>query len=255
MKRFGVRLLLLSLFSLSALSPAQADELRGVIRNNEGVRKLKAGQTLEAYSKFGDAMVDLPFSPEVHYNLGLAFLEHKEPEKALSEFLKAAQLAQGDSRAERTARFNALFNAAVVSAELKNVAQALGLYQQALELNPESLEVKTNMELLTQQGGGEGEGESQDQQGKGDNDKKDKKDKGQGQDQQDQKDQKPDQNKDQNQPQQGPTPKPSPRPFKSEEISPQDVGRILEELKRQEEQIRAKMQGEGAKDVPNAKDW
>jgi hypothetical protein len=38
-------------------------------------------------------------------------------------------------------------------------------------------------------------------------------------------------------------------------LSQQDVGRILEEIKRQEDQVREKMQREGGKDAPRDKDW
>jgi len=116
-------------------------------------------------------------------------------------------------------------------------------FQEALRLKPDSKEVKKNIELMIASGGGDGDGEQQKQQeGK---DKQDNKD-GQGQ--------KPPE-KPQDQPKKGPTPKPTPKPFQSDQLNQQDVGRILEEIKRQEDQIRDRIQREGAKDAPRDKDW
>lgn len=230
---------------------AQAGELRGILRNNEGVKKLEAGRKVEAYDRFTDALADLPFAGEVHYNLGNSFLENKEFDKAMSEYRQAVKLAPGDSAREKDLRFKALFNAGVAAAEGKKVDEALGLYQQALDTRPESIEAKTNIELLTRQQQGGGEGENQDKKDpKGDQQNKDKKNDGQDNKDQDKKGQ----DKKEQQSQQ-PKPKPTPKPFKSEHLDQQDVNKILEELKRQEEQIRARMQREGAKDAPRDKDW
>jgi tetratricopeptide (TPR) repeat protein len=241
-------LLILAILFLATPSSAKAFELRGVVRNNDGVKKLEAGRRVEAYDRFTDALADVPFSSEVHYNLGNSFLDNKEVDKALSEYRQAIKLAPGESSREKDLRFKAHFNSAIALTEQKKIDEALAQYQQALELEPESVETKTNIELLIQSGQGGGEGD-QSQQDKGDQ-KKDKQ--GQGGEGQEQKPQQPQQSQQQNQ---QPKAKPSPRPFKSDEISQQDVGRILEELKRQEEQIRAKMQREGAKDAPRDKDW
>ena len=54
-----------------------------------------------------------------------------------------------------------------------------------------------------------------------------------------------------------PTPRPTPQNFKSKDLSENDVRRILEELKRQEQEIRAKQYKEN-KNTPESqieKDW
>jgi tetratricopeptide (TPR) repeat protein len=221
-------------------SIASAGELNGIQKNNSGVEKFKQNKPVDAYNDFSQSLSDLPFRPEVHFNLGTAFLVNKEFDKAISEFDQTERLAKGDSNEAKAMRFRALYNKAVALSELKKVPEALDSYQAALELNPDSLETKTNIELLTKNGG-EGQGESDDQKP---SDGKDKKD-GQG---------------NQQQPNQPPKPengqqKPQPKPFKSEQLSKQDVGRILDELKRQEEQIRAKMEHQNSKDAPPDKDW
>jgi Ca-activated chloride channel family protein len=238
-----MRALLLLFTVLFGLS-AQSSELRGVWRNNVGTKKFESKDSVKALDDFTGALMDLPFSGEVHYNLGNAFLRSREYEKALSEFRIALENSKGNSSIERETRFRALFNSGVAQAELKKTDEALELYQKAIDLKPDSVESKTNIELLTKNGGGGGEGDS-DNKDKDQKDKKDKKD-GQGKD------------KDQNQPkpdQKVENPHYKPKEFKSEELTQQDVKRILEELKRQEEQIRARMNNEQAKDAPVGKDW
>jgi Ca-activated chloride channel family protein len=253
---------------LTVPTTADAFELRGIIKNNSGAKKLESGQKVEANENLGSALVDIPFASEVHFNLANSFLLNQEFDKALSEYQQAIKLAPGTSETEKLLRFKSWFNSAVAQSELKKTDAALNSYQQALELQPESIEVKTNIELLTksdQGGGGDGDQKNKDQKngkdGKGnksndDNSKeKDKDQKGKGQDQQQSKDEKSENNKPQD-----PNPnevkrQAAPRPFNSKEIGQQDVNRILEEIKNQEEQIRAKMQNEGAKDAPRDKDW
>lgn len=242
--------LLIGSFATSMVVPAtlQANDLRGIWQNNQGVRKFDGKRSVEAYDRFNDAMVDLPFSPEVHYNLGNSFLTNKEYDKALNEYSQATRFSTGNSKKERDTRFKALFNSAVVLTELKRIDEAIDQYQRALEINPDSIETKTNIELLAQSQSGGGEGQDQEKKQDQGGDKKDQK-QGQG-DQDQEKQQQPQQPQNQ-----GQKPKPSPRPFKSEDLSQQDVNRILEELKRQEDSIREKMNKEGSKDAPKDKDW
>jgi Ca-activated chloride channel homolog len=236
----GFLLLLLVLLGASA----QGNELRGIITNNEGVDQMQKKNSSRSLEKFTGALGDLPFSPHVHLNIGDNFLLQQEFEKAIKEFQQAIKNAPGDSAREKDVKFFAHFNQAVALTELKKIDEALEQYQMALEFRPDSVETKTNIELLaSQQGSGGGEGKD-DKQNKDNKDGKGKQDNKKDQkDPKDQKDQKVE------------NPKPTPRPFKSEELSQQDVKRILEELKRQEEQIRARLQNEQRKDAPNEKDW
>ena len=233
----GLSLILTSISS-------SADTLRGIYRNNQGVRSEKEKKSLEAYRRFNSALVDLPFAPEVHYNLGNSFLENKEYEKALSEYRQALKLTHESSRHDREIKFLALFNSGVAMAEQKKVDEALSFYQAALDYESDSIETKTNIELLAQQGGGQGEGEGKDQ--KPNKDGKDPKNQKPKPDGKDQKPQEPNPQKQE---------PPKPKPFQSKELNQQDVNRILEELKRQEDSIREKMQKEGPKDAPLEKDW
>lgn len=227
--------------ALSVPSLARADEFRGIRKNNQAVQDFTAERATEALDGFKQSLADLPDSAEIHFNLGNAFVANKDEDKGLNEFDVA--LRQNPSK---ELAYKIYFNRATVFAAKKNIPEALASYQAALALKPDSIEVKTNIELLTANGGeGDGDGDQQDE-------NKDPKDGDKN------KDSKDDQNskeppKPPDKPNSGP--KPTPRPFKSEQLSQQDVGRILEELKRQEDQIREKMQREGSKEAPRDKDW
>jgi Ca-activated chloride channel family protein len=226
---------------LSAANSAHADEWRGVRRNNQGHRALEQGRVSESLDALSQSLIDLPFRAEVHYNLGHAFEAAKEPLKAKSSYELALKYGARDE-----VKFRTLFNLARLTAEESKdqakIDEALDLYQQALAIRPNSVETKHNIELLVNQAaqGGGGEGENDQPQ--------DPKNQGE----------KPEQNpQPQNSPppQKGPTPKPTPKPFKSQELTPQEVGKMLEEIKRQENQVREKFQREGAKEADREKDW
>ncbi len=224
------RLALFILISISSV--AQAGELKGIWLNREGVRAFTEERGTDAHNYFAQSLAELPFSPEAHFNLGTTYFANKEFEKAQKEFEQAASLAKAAKNDE--AEFASQFNAAVSASEAKQIDAALDSYQRALAVKPDSVEVKTNVELLVRsQSGGGGEDNKdpkQDKDGKGNQEQKPKPDQAQQQ-------------------------KPQPKPFDSKEMSQQDVNRIVEELKRQEEQIRAKFQNEKMKSAPNEKDW
>lgn len=223
--------LLLGAFALAPL-PTHAGELRGIVKNNQGVSRYDKGRPLDSFELFTDALGELPYAPEVQYNIGNAFLQMKDVDRAMKQYETALRLAKSESKRDKEVRFRALFNKGAVLASQKKVEEALTAYQLALNEKPDSEETKTNMELLLSGGSGGGEGDKED---------KEKKDDGQG----DQQNQKFENQQKKNQPQ----------PYKGKDLSKQDVDRILDELKQQEEQIRAKQQREGAKDAPPDKDW
>lgn len=228
--------LLALLILVNASSIAQAGELKGIWLNREGVRAFSEERGTDAHNYFAQSLAELPFSPEAHFNLGTTYFANKEFEKAQKEFEQAANLAKASKNEE--AEFVSHFNAAVSASETKQIDAALDSYQRALAVKPDSVEVKTNIELLVRsQSGGDGEDnkdQKKDEGGQGDKDQKPKPNQGQQQKQQQ---------------------KPQPKPFDSKDMSQQDVNRIVEELKRQEEQIRAKFQNEKMKSAPNDKDW
>jgi len=220
-------LILLFAPSVWAVTP-QAVEL-----NKKGIKAIDKKNYYQAYKDFVEALSLEPFNSRLKINLGLSYELNEEFDKAYKEFLGAYKYAKDDKM-----KFMALFNAAQVKGVKHEIEPALNLYQRCLELNPESIEVKTNIELLMKQGQGGGKGKQQqnkkNKQGKNKND-------------QDQK------NNPQNQ--QPQKQKKKPKPFKSKELTKDDVRKILEEIKNQEQKIREKEYGQKRKERPNDKDW
>jgi Ca-activated chloride channel homolog len=252
MKRETLSLSSASTFMLTLLflfmpELVSATTVQSYLRNREGVSKFKDKSYYPAYQSFLKALEEDPLNPELHLNLGLTFEANEEYEKSEQAYNGALKLIPPNS----ARRFEALFNLAGVLGKQSKIDEALGVYQAALDMYPESKEVKTNIELLWQQGQGGGKGKNQDKKSqKGDNkdqqqegDEKDQKqsqkDKD-GQDQPDKQDQK-EQKKS--------------RPFQSQELTPQDVKKILDEIKNQEQSIRAQEYERHAKEAPRGKDW
>ena len=198
-----------------------------------------------------------------HSNIGVILNTIQKPEEALKSLQHALKLAETAQDNELV--FQVQYNLGVYFGAQKKVPEALEHYQAALELVPESKEIKTNIELLIQQ-------QQQDQQknGKGDKDPNNPQNKGEGEnkdeqkpgedqqnqkDQKDENDQKEGKDKKEDQKKEG-SPKYQPRPFKGDQLSEGDVKKILGELKNQEQKIRANFdKKEKGKSKNNEKNW
>jgi Ca-activated chloride channel family protein len=223
-------------------SAAPATPLEAYWHNVQGLARFKQKSYYAAYQQFLQALDNDPFNAEILMNLALTFEVNEEYEKAEKAYLGALKFIPESS----ALRFAGLFNLAGVLGKQKKIPEALGTYQAALTLHPDSLEVKTNIELLWQQGGGSGEGkEDKDQKDKG-KDKSQPKD-GEGNN----KDQQKDQARDPDQKEA----KKQPKPFESRELTPQDVKKILDEIKNQEQSVRANEYERNVKEAPRGKDW
>ena len=225
-----MKIVLAYLFVVSAHS----ESLTNIIENKSAISELKEKRYSAAGRRLTKSLEKEARSVVLHFNLGLSFAGNKEFDKAISEF-QAAKKLSGD---EPKISFLAEFNSGVSAEANKNIDLALKHYQAALDIDPTSKETKVNIENLIQaQGGGSGGGKP----------KPDPNDDGSG------KGPKQFTNEPQNQPQ----------PYKGKELTEDDVRKILEELKAQENKVRAKYQREGnvenkksnSKDEPTDKDW
>lgn len=201
-------------------------------------------------------------------NLGIAFYLNQKFDQTEKSLLVALEdlnriYPDKESAKHKEAEFILNYNLGVFYGSQMKVDEALNYYQHALDLQPDSKEIKENIELLIQkqkqqqqeqqkqQQKGEGQKDPKDDQGQGQN-KDDKKDK-EGQD----KDQKNDQDKDgqkENQDRKG-TAKYKPRPFKGDQLSEGDVKKILGELSNQDKKIRSQYEQKNRKEGRNEKDW
>ncbi len=220
---------------------SQATNFSAIGPNNEGVDFFLKENPYQAYQKFVEAVSVDSFDPTVHFNMGVIYSANKEGDKAIAEYKMAETLA-GDNR---EIKFKALYNQAVELQAKSDIPGALRAYQMALEIDPESKEIKTNIELLWQQkkeqGGGQGDqqnqGQNNDGQG-GSSDQQEEKpgDSGAG----DKEEQKK---------------KQQPKPFESKELTPDTVRKVLEELKAQEQRVRSEHYSKGQKERPRDKQW
>lgn len=228
---------------LLALSGCGVSSTWQALRENAaGVKLLQAQNPAGASERFITGLADAPFEPALHLNLGLALDQQKKSDDAIKSYIIAESLARTDQQ-----RFLARFNLGEILGRAKKVDEALAWYQKALEIKPDSLETKVNIELLTNaQGQGQGGDDQQDQQGEG-----------KGESKQDPKDQKDDQDKkdSEDKPKEyGQNQKYKPRPFKGE-LSESEVKKILGEIRQQEQKIRAEFNRKDVKERPRDKDW
>lgn len=210
-----------TILGLAFFTSVASAEFRSILRNNEGVKLFKKESYRSAYLQFLQALAENSFDPQIQFNLGVNFELLKENDKAISQYDLVLKTTD-DPRL----RFQSLFNKARILGTQKKVKEALALYQEALEIVPLSKETKHNIELLWQEGGGGG-GEGQDK----------KNESGEGK-----QDQQQDDRKDKPQPQ-----KPTDQQYTEQ---------MLEELKKQEQKVRAKeLDKQGEQGEANGKNW
>ncbi len=235
---------ILAAFLLQPSSPAEAaigvDQeialgsqfgLGEIWKNNTGTEYQKQKKFLEAQDQFVELLSDHPFQPVYQYNLGTSFIFVEERNKAIQMFEEILSRKPVPPAVEFLALFNLGF---LYSAEEGgDIEKALDYFQKALAFNPQSQEIKINIELLMRGGKGGGKGDKEDED----------KSKEQGEDGEQPKEPQKFTNKKQ------------PNQFDSKDMSKNDVKKILEELKKQEQRIRAKHDRKGGKEADRDKNW
>lgn len=222
---------------------------RTLWHNREGAKQMQASAPSEAQKSYLQALGVDPFISEIHTNLGLTYHTLKQGEQALQSYESAEKWAKNDNAA-----FAARFNQGVLRGENKKIEEALLAYQRALAIRPDSIETKTNIELLVQNqmknDGGKGQEENQDKNQQGNQGSGDQQQKNQGESK-DQQDQENNQNK---KPDPKGSPQYKPREFQGD-LPESEVKKILSELKQQEQKIRGQFYRNETKERPRDKDW
>lgn len=252
----------LSLLVLAFLLSCSTNE--SVRYNQLGIKALKEENHEKAFKLFLKALGEDPFNPYIRYNLAHSLFQKGEVQKAIDEFKKLEEelFHQG----EKKLRFHTLFNQAYLESQQGNIEEALEAYQKTLEINPSSKEVKRNIELLFKENQSSSKNKNNQEQKKDQDSKEDeqKKDKN-GQKKQDkeksQEGKKGDKSKKNDQNEGEKDGKKQDQPEKSEKkkakkLSEAYVKRILDELKNEEQKIRAKKYQKGQKRTsPDGKNW
>jgi len=139
--RYKVKIIVLALV-LASLYPwdrafAQESLSSRII---EGNKLYNDGEYDKALTKYNDAQIEAPTSPEIFFNMGNVFFRQGKYKEAIDSYQKSME--KGDINIEAKAMYN-IGNALFQQGQLH---EALEYYKQALERNPEDVDAKYNIE-------------------------------------------------------------------------------------------------------------
>ena len=220
---------------------AFAQPLKSIFLNNDGTKDLKEQRISMAQQNYLKALSESPDNYVARLNLGVAFVFNEEIDKARKEF----EIPLRATNTSPEIRYLAHFNAGRAYHQEKKTDEALKHYQDSLKYQKDSLQAKANIELLVQQQMGQGQGGSGDEEQDQNPKDQDQENQGGGKDD----------NKEQQDPKDGENEKEKEKPNKPQDLSDKDIEKILEELKNQEQKIRALEYGKKQKEDPNGKTW
>ncbi len=133
MKNIVFSLILLSVMP----SPATAGLSKKIAQGN---KLFDDGNFDEALTKYNDAQIENPASPEIFFNMGTVYYRQKKYKEAIDAFRKSME--KGDVDIEAGALYNT-GNSLFQQGQLK---EALQYYKQSLERNPDDRDTKYNIE-------------------------------------------------------------------------------------------------------------
>jgi Ca-activated chloride channel family protein len=247
--RFGSLLVLLSL--LAAGSFAQ----NYVSLNNKGNKAYNDGEYKEALDYYNQAEVEQPETPEILYNQGNALIGMGQYEEATEKLQQA--LTTDDVNLQADAYFN-LGNSFFDQQRFQNAIQ---MYQKTLEIRPDDLDAKYNLELARNRLKEQMKPENKEDQKKQQNqEEKKKEEEGQKDDQgQDKKkDQQEDKSKGEQSPEQQQQQKPQQddnQQQQPEKMSKEDAMRILRALQESDKENQEKVQRQKVQGSYVGNDW
>ena len=131
----------------------------------EGLQNLKHKDYTKAEENFLKVLSQSAQNFPARLNLALTKFLQKDFESALKEYDRV-----GKESPHSLERFHSFFNSGFIGSQKEDKDRALDFYQKALDEKPDSLEVKTNIELMFQK---ELSQDSKDQSSKGQRDSKD----------------------------------------------------------------------------------
>jgi len=205
----------------------------------------KAGKYKEALQFYHSAETDLPESPELEYNMACALSQDGVYEEAVERYTKAMNAQDINFEA------GTHYNLGNTHFRMEDYQSAIQSYQNSLELVPENVDAKYNLELarkkLKEQIKPQ-EKEQEQQQQQQQEQEQEKKEEEQQQEKKQQKQQEQQEQQDQEQEQ-------KPQPDEQKEMSKEDAERILNALKNDEEKIQKQLKREQEQGQGGGKDW
>ncbi|MFC1725188.1 tetratricopeptide repeat protein [candidate division KSB1 bacterium] len=248
MNRIVFTVLLLFIFTGSLFAQNPADKISEA---NKLYKEQKFDQALNTYR---DALLEDPKSPEINFNIGNTLYKKQQYDEALKHYEETLRSSEIDNLTQSKVHYN-LGNLQYRAGKWD---QSILSYKRALELNPEDMDAKYNLEFVRtklkeqaqkqqnpedqQQQGQEGK-EQQGQQGEQDKDEnKDQQQEAQGAEEKDE-------NKDEEQPQ------PKPDEKKEGEMTREEAERLLNALKNDEKDIQKNRKLKSNSNIRVTKDW
>jgi len=245
----SIFMLALLLLGSSALAQKHADAVK---QGNEAFRQKDYQTALEQYHI---AEADRPESPEINYNIGNTLFEQGDFEQATEHLNKSLNTQEAGLAAR--AQYN-LGNTHFRKGDYQSAIQA---YKESLELNPDDMDAKYNLEVARrmlkeqseqeqqqQQDQEEQEQEQQEQQEQEQQQQQDQQEQDQQQQQQQEQNAEQDENQQREQQQQ-------PQPQDQEQMSKEDAERILNALKDDEQEIQKRIRRNKQATGYIGKDW
>jgi len=239
-----IRLTLFAVISVILVVPVLADD--HVSLNEKGNKEFAEGNYKESLEYYRRAEVERPETPEIYYNHANALVETGSFEEAAEKYGKA--MATDDISLQAGIYYNS-GNGYFLQ---EDYVKAIEAYQQTLELNPDDLDAKYNLELARNRLKEQMERQPQEQNQQGqqqqENQQNDKQDQQQQQQQKENQQQQAQeqQQKQQQQQQQQPNP---------DEMSKEDALRILRALEEADEENQKNRQKVKIKGTYRGKDW
>lgn len=221
-----------------------ADSFNGMVK--KGNSAFTGGDFQKALEFYRQAEAERPETPELQYNIGSALYKEGKYEEAVDKLEKS--FTTGDIHNEARGHYN-LGN---VYYRTGDYQKAIASYQKALELAPEDIDAKYNLELarkmLKEQLKPQQQKDNKQQQQQQQQDQKQKQDQQDKQDQQKQQEQEQ-QQQDQKQNQQ------KPQQMDKNEMSKEDAERILNALKDDEKELQKDVRRMEGPAVYEGNDW
>jgi Ca-activated chloride channel family protein len=238
-----IRLTSLAVISVILVVPILADD--HVSLNEKGNKEFAEGNYKEALEYYHRAGIERPETPEIYYNHANALVETGSFEEAAEKYGKA--LTTDDISLQAGIYYNS-GNGYFLQ---EDYVKAIEAYQQTLELNPDDLDAKYNLELARNRLKEQMERKPQEQNRQGQQQQQ----QNQQSNQQDQKQQQPKENQQQDQEQQQKQQQQQQQQPNPDEMSKEDALRILRALEEADEENQKNRQKVKIEGTYRGKDW
>ncbi|MFQ5499324.1 MAG: tetratricopeptide repeat protein [Candidatus Zixiibacteriota bacterium] len=235
---------------LVGTSVAASDYVDFVKKGNQA---LKSGDHKGALESYHAAEIELPESPELEYNMAGALHVGGAFEEAVEKYTKALNSPDPDIQAQSS------FNLGNTYYRMQDYQKAIASYQQALEMSPDDIDAKFNLELARKMLKEQMKPQQQEQDQKQQQEEQQQEQQEQPQDQDEKDDQQQDQNtdqqnKDENK-QNNDKQEQSQKQQSKQEMSKEDAERILNALRDDEQDVQKKIRRARVSGSYSGKDW